>query len=1272
MNSSGIDEVATALRAAALAHSAHAASDDISSSGATAAAITAVTALFPDEDYAYVDTPTELLPALDRLLDALATFIASASLFNRQAEASSALRASAAVLEATANAQVLLPIFAASITLSRLLGAVCLYLSFSNVLFESGIQVVQSLLTSSSKRISQQTHSEICNLIANGLQDTFDRDVFPSRLSTSLARIGAIRALAYLCFSKGPVVDTFATSHSFRKTVLHSCVTASICAPSSFPDYPDFAKSMLESMDILVRGNHLTPDDHELLADVARNLIQRCLPFANHEELLFKVCNALFNALPASDFRRELAFILYAPRITQDVKIPVIILTDLLAFLRLKVIEEQTFILSDNSVLHFLRDVFFAKNLDDMKMVRKSIIDCTVDIILTCGDANSPVSPGFAAMIVDILRLCISRSDSPEYIEAISIILRSLDSIALALKKREFNNLLHTIHGGCICQSLEVSEMCTKSLLRLMKLCITERFSVGVDVLVEILVEIFSNSASILDIRLRCLQCVLSMRLYSVTYSDCFYVKFLLDHDLLTWADIDPKVELTSSKLKVIEPSKNYRDTGSTWINLDAYIGAVLKVLETVTQWELFRVAIYGLPKQLQNFAIFPSALSTNSVESLRIFFCDTVVAETVAASVINFPTTAKKSELYAEVFGCLSSVILWHKDFSKIQVDEVLKCFQLGLHRWPLTARFCLNELTFLLTEIPLSMVRAVPEVMTKISRLTSLQMAPHVLEFLSTLGRMPEIYVNLNEANYKRVFGIALQHIQTGAATSIPSSQNALSTSPLVAQYSSQLAYHVINVWFVNLNIEDRRKYVPFILASVLAHEAAAGNVSPSISGGNVVSESVEIVVDMLVQNTFANCARHPGLAVLSTDSAFNDFSANSKWWLVGNSIISIHRQNMTGWATVAIRRPSGVVVFSSKLENRLFDGTLTGSNISIPSLVERAVQDGDTLGAVAEASENKEFAQQSKSSLSPEIPPTVAVAALDPSFFLVQFAVYPAQSKPTQHIPLPCSEDSVNRAIKVLDRTPFSDLHKIGVLYVGRNQTTEKEILQNTSGSPAYTRFINGLGRMFRLNGLRGVHTGGLDTSPAEIDGKACIVWEDSVLGNQIVFHTATLMPSDVEKDPLGSLKKRHIGNDFVSIFFDDSGKGAISFDTLPGQFNFVNIIITPLNSASENCMERYHVVMKAKPDLGLPPIGVFADGFLVDGSVLAGVVRRAALHANMLALVAVQNRAGGLGFTSNVRERLRQIKRLAERMRNGADLAKDDSGMRLELFDFTRYI
>ena len=62
------------------------------------------------------------------------------------------------------------------------------------------------------------------------------------------------------------------------------------------------------------------------------------------------------------------------------------------------------------------------------------------------------------------------------------------------------------------------------------------------------------------------------------------------------------------------------------------------------------------------------------------------------------------------------------------------------------------------------------------------------------------------------------------------------------------------------------------------------------------------------------------------------------------------------------------------------------------------------------------------------------------------------------------------------------------------------------------------------------------GGLDTEDG--DGDYAYMWEDDVM--QVIFHVATLMPNHPKTDPKCNKKKRHIGNDFVCIVYNNAGK------------------------------------------------------------------------------------------------------------------------------------
>jgi len=268
--------------------------------------------------------------------------------------------------------------------------------------------------------------------------------------------------------------------------------------------------------------------------------------------------------------------------------------------------------------------------------------------------------------------------------------------------------------------------------------------------------------------------------------------------------------------------------------------------------------------------------------------------------------------------------------------------------------------------------------------------------------------------------------------------------------------------------------------------------------------------------------------------------------------------------------------------------------------------------------------------------------------PSHVLLQLMV-PSNMMPESLRPIPLPDDDVtNRTLSYFDLNSTVDGHKVGVIYIGEGQTTEQEILANVIGSNEYTTFVEGLGTLTKLKDAK-FNTQGLDKDNNS-DGEFTFCWRDRV--TEIVFHVTTMMPTDRTNDPQCSGKKRHTGNDFVNIIFNDSGR-PFRFDTFPSQFNYVNIVITPESRASfiairtrsydEANRQFYRVQVMSKP--GFPEISPAADTKIVSGKSLPVFVRLLALNASVFSLV-WYNRDGG-EHVSSWRNRLREIERLRQK-------------------------
>lgn len=234
------------------------------------------------------------------------------------------------------------------------------------------------------------------------------------------------------------------------------------------------------------------------------------------------------------------------------------------------------------------------------------------------------------------------------------------------------------------------------------------------------------------------------------------------------------------------------------------------------------------------------------------------------------------------------------------------------------------------------------------------------------------------------------------------------------------------------------------------------------------------------------------------------------------------------------------------------------------------------------------------------------------------------------------LPTYQPEIQRAMRVLDLMRPQETHKIGVLYVGQNQTTEKEILRNSFGSLRYALFLQGLGSVLELSSVsqEEVFLGGLDTKGN--DGQLVHVWHDDVM--QVVFHVATLMPTK-ESDPNCNGKKRHIGNNYVTIVYNESGH-PYNINTIKGQFNHTVVEIVPADHSTNS------VGLLCRPEL-MEFVGGGGNPRLVSDTNLPILVRQLALHADLASTIWESlNRPPYKPYASNWLERLRKIRKIRQ--------------------------
>jgi hypothetical protein len=668
-------------------------------------------------------------------------------------------------------------------------------------------------------------------------------------------------------------------------------------------------------------------------------------------------------------------------------------------------------------------------------------------------------------------------------------------------------------------------------------------------------------------------------------------------------------------------------------LEVTLWLELVISLLQASTDWEIYSYALVHIGPQLSNQSLVRSCIPQLKMKR-------NVICERIRNSSFRDPpahTLLKKADVAVCLFHILTVLISYHDHFEKSEEDEIVKAFIHGIGNWDRTSKWCIHALSVCCYELPLSVSKSLDTIIQKMSQIvTKPTTAIHILDFLTSLARMPDLFKNFREDEFKMVFGVSfryLQHIRDQRERAAGSSHNGhrslrhsgpsrdLTSSPdhlskrskLVdedlPQYLYSLAYHVIAFWFMALKMEDRPRLMPWIARS-LRFTDGTGRTADLEEQGQVIVDMMNMVGysdrdETLRNETFAK----PG-----------DGEVWKKTWIVGHSLVTIETAARSGVSQVTTRRPCGTRFLALRPQ------------LAPPPLHQVPL----TVGLASETFYSNSY-----------------VGILPDDIFQSFYAPLNLTIDPPIALP---EDDMIRRAISSFDRISAVDSYKVGVIYVGEGQTHEVEILMNDIGSPAYTSFLSDLGTLCRLKGAK--YMGGLDTRD-NMDGEFTYCWRDRCI--ELVFHITTMMPTNRDDfmQTSYSQKKRHIGNDFVNIIYNDSGL-PFNFDTFPGAFNYVHIVISPESRASfvrrrleadPSGRDRYYKVQViSKP--GFPDISPAAETKMVAGKHLAAYCRLIAINACVFS--AVWSIKDGGESVSSWRNRLREIQRLRDRYSAANDI------------------
>ncbi|KPP64751.1 hypothetical protein Z043_116871, partial [Scleropages formosus] len=181
-------------------------------------------------------------------------------------------------------------------------------------------------------------------------------------------------------------------------------------------------------------------------------------------------------------------------------------------------------------------------------------------------------------------------------------------------------------------------------------------------------------------------------------------------------------------------------------------------------------------------------------------------------------------------------------------------------------------------------------------------------------------------------------------------------------------------------------------------------------------------------------------------------------------------------------------------------------------------------------------------------------------------------------------------IQKDLLVLEEQEGSVNFKFGVLYAMDGQLTDDEMFSNEKGSENFEKFLNLLGDKITLQGWTG-YRGGLDTKN-DTTGLESIytVYQ----GHELMFHVSTMLPYSKENKQQVE-RKRHIGNDIVTIVFQEGDDASSSFKPSMIRSHFTHIFAL-VRYNSHNKSYRLKIFSEESVPLFGPPLPsppVFTD-------------------------------------------------------------------------------
>ena len=357
---------------------------------------------------------------------------------------------------------------------------------------------------------------------------------------------------------------------------------------------------------------------------------------------------------------------------------------------------------------------------------------------------------------------------------------------------------------------------------------------------------------------------------------------------------------------------------------------AINDIISEEKDWEILSYVLCHLPTLLANKHFFCGPKSRAAISKLLTTLCSKVSQGDLASGIVNWPTGLKPRDAQGLACHSLSVLISYRSCFEPAMQHVLVEVLIAGLSGQPSTIKACLQALSLSAFEIPNSMRRFLPNILTKLSQImTNASMAMHIIDFLAIVGSLPHLYANFTEEDFKLVFGVALQYLRLHNRP-----ESSPDTSWALSQHLRIMSYYIVYLWFLALKLVDRPKHVKYITRQLLLANG----------GQDDIDEPAEDCFDWLARYTYASADPRPATSMLN-DIVMNPVahqnspeSVTEKSWIVGNALVTIRALARIGWVEVTARRASGLTRILARIENvpMVGPGEVEPDLFSVPAML------------------------------------------------------------------------------------------------------------------------------------------------------------------------------------------------------------------------------------------------------------------------------------------------------------------------------------------------